>query len=77
MDNYDATFYSHFGALSYCKALRAQGIEAKLMPVPRALSAACGTCVRYANDAAVDADDCELEGVYLEEDGAFVCVIKK
>ena len=44
---YIATFYSHFGAIRYKKALTALGASARTMPVPRNLSSSCGTCVRY------------------------------
>lgn len=40
------TFYSHFGAVRYKKLCDAQGLTARLMPVPRSLSSSCGTCVR-------------------------------
>lgn len=47
MNTYIATFYSHFGAMSFKKLCEAQGNSAKLMPVPRNLSSSCGTCVRF------------------------------
>ena len=40
-----ATFHTHFGALSFHKKLKALGDQAIMMPVPRKLSASCGTCV--------------------------------
>ena len=56
---YFATFFSHFGAMRYqqlCREqgelyqamiqCREQGIECRVMPVPRNLSSSCGTCVR-------------------------------
>ena len=77
MNTYIATFFSHFGAMQYFKALRNKGITARLMPVPRKISASCGTCVRYEHDAAVDLEDCELDGVYVDADGVFERVISK
>ena len=77
MNRYIATFHSHFGALLYCKALKKQGIDAILSPVPRKISSSCGTCVCYEHDAAVDRDACELDGVFIENDGALQCVIRK
>jgi hypothetical protein len=65
MNEYIATFHSHFGALTYCKALEKQGIAAKLMPVPRKVSSSCGTCVYYEHIAPVDLADCELDSVYF------------
>ena len=40
-----ATFHTHFGALTFHKKLKALGDNAVMMPVPRKLSASCGTCV--------------------------------
>jgi len=77
MEKYIATFYSHFGALTYNKLLTKQDINSKLMPVPRKVSSSCGTCVSYENTSAVDSDNCELECIYLEEDGQFKCVFEK
>ena len=77
MNKYIATFYSHFGALTYFKELQKQGISAKLMPVPRKISSSCGTCVSYEFTSAVDSDDCELDSVYAEKDCELVCVLEK
>lgn len=43
---YFATFFSHFGAMRYQMLCREQGIDSRMMPVPRSLSSSCGTCVR-------------------------------
>jgi len=42
---YLITFHTHFGAMSLQRELNRQGIKAKMMPVPRRLSASCGVCV--------------------------------
>lgn len=47
---YIATFYSHFGAIRFKKLCEQMHLTAKVMPVPRALSSSCGTCVRYEGD---------------------------
>ena len=60
-----ATFHTHFGAQSFYKKLNALGDRAVMMPVPRKLSASCGTCVRFSlcfDPAWADED---LEAVYL------------
>lgn len=44
---YIATFCSHFGALQFHRLCRTLSYESELMPVPRALSSSCGTCVRF------------------------------
>ena len=77
MNRYIATFFSHFGAMSYCKSIKDKGISAKLMPVPRKVSSSCGTCVYYEHSAFVDSDEFELECIYLENDGVLDCVLKK
>ena len=51
-----ATFFSHFGAVSFRKTCEGAGIQARLMPVPRSLSSSCGTCVRYEGETACPAD---------------------
>lgn len=61
---YVATFYSHFGAISFKRACEARGLPARLMPVPRYLSSSCGTCVSFEadsfNPSDVDPEEVEL-----------------
>ncbi|MCE5344053.1 MAG: DUF3343 domain-containing protein [Eubacteriales bacterium] len=47
MKRYIATFHTHFAAMATFRAMCGAGIAAELCPVPRALSADCGTCVHY------------------------------
>lgn len=43
-----ATFHTHLGAMTFRDNLLALGdATAVMMPVPRALSASCGVCVRF------------------------------
>jgi len=67
-----ATFYSHFGAIRFKKLCEAQGIAARLMPVPRDLSSSCGTCVRYecGEDCSIDYPE-EVEQAVLLTDGGY------
>lgn len=44
---YLASFYSHFGAIRYKRLCQEEGIEARIMPIPRDLSSSCGSCVCY------------------------------
>ena len=76
MNAYVATFHSHFDALSYCSALKDRGVAAKLMPVPRKISASCGTSVSYTHGSAVEVDGVEPEAVYLETEGALELVFR-
>lgn len=61
MNQYIATFYSHFGAIRYKKICDGQGMNARVMPVPRNLSSSCGTCVGYSGETYIVNDK------YLEE----------
>ena len=67
-----ATFHTHFGALSFQRRLRGMGEQAVMMPVPRSLSASCGTCVRFQTPfcAASMADE-DLDRVYAAEAGGY------
>ena len=68
---YIATFHTHFGAMSFKKQLEKLGDrQAQMMPVPRALSASCGVCVRFSLpfDQNLMASE-DLEGVFLEKEG--------
>ena len=47
MGDYVATFFSHFGAMSFKKKCDKEGYPAVIMPVPRNLSSSCGTCVKF------------------------------
>lgn len=65
MNDYIATFYSHFGALSLCKELQSCEVTAELVPVPRELSTSCGVCVQFcAPDWAQVKEAIDLEVVY-------------
>lgn len=67
-----ATFHTHFGALNFHRRLQRMGAESTMMPVPRKLSASCGTCVRF--DALFDphtmADE-DLDQVYAHTPDGF------
>ena len=67
-----ATFHTHFGALSFQRRLKAAGDKPVMMPVPRAISASCGTCVRF--EAAFDPEtmaDEDLDRVYAAEESGY------
>jgi len=63
--------------MSYYKAIKKQGISAKLMPVPRKVSSSCGTCVSYEHFSLIDISGCELECIYRDVDGVLVCEVEK
>ena len=72
-----ATFYTHFGALTFQREQKRQGLNAQMMPVPRALSASCGVCVRFAQEEEPQVEGAtDLEGLYQEENGGYRCVFQ-
>lgn len=67
---YVATFFSHFGATRFRRDLAGQGVPCCLMPVPRAVSSSCGTCVEFeAAEPQVDSED--VEALFLRTDHGF------
>ncbi|MEG1857178.1 MAG: DUF3343 domain-containing protein [Pseudoflavonifractor sp.] len=71
-----ATFHTHFGAISFQRRLEGMGDLPVLMPVPRRLSASCGTCVRFALPFEPAMADEDLDGVYESRDGDYVPVFQ-
>lgn len=71
-----ATFHTHFGAMSFQKKMEKSGQNASMMPVPRALSASCGVCVRFDGpfDPSMATED--LEAVYQETPGGYTAVFE-
>ena len=64
MTEYIATFHTHLSAMRTQRALTADGVAARLAPVPRYLSASCGTCVFYrAEEPNLDCMDGDVERV--------------
>ena len=66
-----ATFHTHFGALSFHKKLKGLRDSAVMMPVPRKLSASCGTCVKFSLPFDPAWADEDLDAVYLHEAGYY------
>ena len=70
-----ATFHTHLGAQRLKKKLDTVGdASAVLMPVPRRLSASCGTCVRFALPFERDWANEDLDAVYVRENGEYKAV---
>ncbi len=70
MNDYIATFHTHLAAIMAHRALGALNVSARMMPVPRALSSSCGTCVRYsADDAHTGAMGEDCESVFIVHQG--------
>ena len=62
-----ATFHTHLGALKFQRKLTRLGHEAEMAPVPRKLSASCGTCVRFSAPFDTQWADEDLDSVYLAD----------
>ncbi len=64
MTEYIATFHTHLSAMRTQRTLTKAGISARLSPVPRYLSASCGTCVIYtAEEPHLEIMDLDVERV--------------
>ena len=72
---YVITFFSHFGAISFNKAMKARGFASKMMPVPRAVSSSCGTGVRIEGESDISpfADE-EVDRIFLKEGDVYSLV---
>ncbi|MCL2397633.1 MAG: DUF3343 domain-containing protein [Defluviitaleaceae bacterium] len=71
MNNYIATFFSHYDALLFYDFLQEKDITARLMPVPRRVSASCGTCVSFAHNTEILYTQCEMEAIYIQVSDGF------
>lgn len=69
---YIATFFTHYGAMTFQRLLKGQGKAAQMSPVPRSLSASCGVCVRFdAQGLSETQDAVDLEGLYRETESGY------
>lgn len=75
---YIATFFTHYGAMTFQRRLKSQGKAAQMSPVPRALSASCGVCVRFDGQGLAEtAEAPDLEGVYRETGDGYAPIEKE
>lgn len=69
---YIATFFTHFGAISFNKFLTKQGQNGVLSPVPRAISASCGVCVKFESIANIDFENLkDISEIYSCKNGEY------
>lgn len=69
MKDYVATFYTNLSAMRTKNKLAAAGVAARIAPVPRVLSASCGSCVFYrAKSPMRGAMDEDYEMIYEVSD---------
>lgn len=74
---YLVTFHTHFGAMSYQRECKANGLDARMMPVPRSVSASCGVCVRLQLPQPPPVEDAvDWEGLYQEEQGEYTLLLQ-
>lgn len=71
MSTYIATFYTHLGALRFHRTLVSAGDAAVMAPVPRKLSASCGTCVRFELPFRPEWAGEDLDCVYEQDAGEY------
>lgn len=72
-----ATFYTHLAALRSQRSLTRAGIDARLAPVPRALSSSCGTCVLYeSEEPRRELLDRDTEGLYRQSEAGYETVFQ-
>ena len=77
MSRYIATFHTHLSALLTCQSLTASGAEARMMPMPRKLSASCGTCVAYQAAAPLlDKMDDDVERVFQVDSETYTLLLE-
>lgn len=65
---YIATFHTHYGAMTFHRRLMAMGDSPVMMPVPRRLSASCGTCVAFGMPFTAAMANYDLDAVYSAGD---------
>lgn len=77
MRQYIATFHTHLAALMTCRNLNGKGAKAAMMPVPRKLSASCGTCVSYQADSPLlEQMDTDVERVFAVDGDSYTLLLE-
>ena len=75
--NQIATFFTHLGALNFYRMIVNLDENACMMPVPRAVSASCGTCVRFFVEFdRVNMSEEDMEAVFVETDGRYQAIYR-
>ncbi|MDO4733138.1 MAG: DUF3343 domain-containing protein [Bacillota bacterium] len=49
MNEYAATFFTHYDAILFQRRAEEMSISGRLAPVPRKLSSSCGTCLLFSS----------------------------
>lgn len=74
---YLVTFSSHFDAILTNRTLKSAGLQVQLMPVPRTVSASCGTCVTFQIEDEAPIPECvqgpqpHMEHIYRQEEAGW------
>ena len=78
MNSYIAIFHTHLSAMRTYRSLAAAGRDARMAPVPRALSSSCGTCVYYGGeDEALTCMDADYDYIVLAADNGRYEVVNR
>lgn len=77
MSCYIATFFTHYDAIVFSRALAREQIKSQMMPVPRKLSSSCGTCVSFETDGhkLISLPTDELERLVHKADGTYIDLV--
>ena len=77
MNNYIATFFTHYDAIIYKRELNKHEINGKMMPVPRKFSSSCGTCISFdATKEQIKLFSHETsEMLVLKEKNDYICIV--
>lgn len=76
MNTYLATFHTHYAAMKSMRNLSSAGISARLAPVPRSVSASCGTCLIYTASTEMEQGmDADYEHIYQTDPGGMYIVV--
>lgn len=64
-NRYLVLFFTQYGAISYSRLLKQEGMENQTRPVPRSLSSSCGICVQLETDRQIlDFITEDVEAIY-------------
>lgn len=81
MEKYNIiTFYSTHLALRFEKLLKDEGIEVKIIPVPRQISSSCGLSGRFSKEdfdkvaSLCSSQNMEYDDVYKVENGKYIII---
>ena len=73
MNEYIATFHTHYGAMKFYNECVKNGTPSSTAPVPRKLSSSCGICVKFEGMSCAAAGGAEdMEACYRSDGAGYV-----